>query len=171
MRSFALIALLLLLCGCGSEKERFDRDMTRHYEVQCDKYYSIYLAGDKKNAKQALQNIIELSLAERSKAKYYWRFNLTVAFAQARLAVIAEDDGHKQEAQDLYASASNFMALQKITLREHLKDMPHVIFAESDTNPAETPTPGQWRKWVTTLDANNHIRWKSPGNVLKSTAP
>lgn len=164
MKSFALIALLLLLCGCSSEMERFRRDMQQRYEVQCDKYYSVYDTGDVESAKRALQDVITLSLAERNKAKYYWRFNLMVAFAQARLAVIAEAEGHEQEAQHLFASASDYMALQKTMLREHLQEMPHVRFAESDTNSQETPNPDQWRKGIAALDAANHVRWKSPNN-------
>jgi hypothetical protein len=65
------IVLLLTLSGCASEQERFDQDMRQHYEVQCDKYYSVYATGDIQNAKQAMQNMISYSIAERDKAKFY----------------------------------------------------------------------------------------------------
>ena len=167
-----IAALLLLLCGCTSEKERFDRDMQGRYEVQCDRYYSIY-ASDRGHAKKALEDVITLSVAERDKAKFYWRFNLMVAFAEARLAVMAEEDGHEQEAQRLFASASRYMALQKTLLREHLKDFPNVDFGESATNSAVTPTPDEWRAGIAKLDAASHVRWKSPNTapVPTGTAP
>ncbi|HZF01869.1 MAG TPA: hypothetical protein VE344_08245 [Methylomirabilota bacterium] len=161
MKPSILIVALMLLCGCTSEKERFDRDMREHYEAQCDKYFAIY-ASDKHKAKKALEDTITLSLAERNKAKYYWRFNLNIAFSEARLAVMAEDEGRKQDAQRLFSSASDYMALQKTMLREHLQEMPNVKFGESATNSAETPTPDQWREAIAKLDAANNVRWKSP---------
>jgi hypothetical protein len=164
-----LAAMLLLLCGCTDAKKRFYNDMQERYEVQCDKYFSIY-ASDRGQAKTALENTITLSLAERDKAKFYWRFNINIAFSEARLAVMAEDDGREQEAQRLFTSASDYMALQKTMLREHLQEMPHTKWAESDTNSAETPTPDQWRKAIAALDAANHVRWKSPNNALQPTA-
>jgi hypothetical protein len=170
MKPFVHIAaLLLLLCGCTNEKQRFDRDMWGRYEVRCDKYFSIY-ASDKGQAKKALEDTIALSLVERDKAKYYWRFNLIIAFSEARLAVMAEDDGHEQEAQHLFASASAYMALQKTMLREHLQEMPNVRFGDAATNSAETPTPDQWRDAIAKLDAANNVRWKSPNKALESTA-
>jgi hypothetical protein len=169
MKSFALMAALLLLCGCSSQK-RFERDMRAHYEVQCDKYFAIY-ASDKSQAKKALEDTIALSLAERDKAKYYWRFNLIIAFSEARLAVMAQDDGHEQEAQRLFASASHYMALQKTLLREHLKDFPDVDFGEDATNSAVTPTADQWRTGIAKLDAANHVRWSIKAPEPTATAP
>ena len=168
MKSFVLMAALLLLCGCSSQK-RFERDMQAHYEVQCDKYFAIY-ASDKSQAKKALEDTIALSLAERDKAKYYWRFNLIIAFSEARLAVMAEDDGREQEARRLFTSASHYMTLQKTLLREHLKDFPNVNFGEDATNSAITPTPDQWRTGIEKLDAANHVRWKSPNKSPEPTA-
>lgn len=165
IRSLGFLSLLLLLCGCGSEKERFDRDMQQRYEAQCDKYYSVYNSGDIESAKSALTNVVALSVSERDKAKFYWRFNLIAAFSQARLAIIAEKEGHEQEAQRLFASASDYMALQKTMLREHLQEMPNVRWTESDTNAAETPSPEEWRTAIAKLDAVNHVRWRSLTNA------
>lgn len=166
MKSFSLLILLLLLSGCNSEKERFDRDMWRRYEKQCQTYYALYDSGDIEDAKKALTNIIALSVVERDKAKFYWRFNLMAALAVARLAVIAEKEGHEQEAQRLFAGASDYMALQKRMLGEHLQEMPDVGWAESDTNAAEIPSPDQWRTTIAKLDAVNHVRWRSLTNGL-----
>src|SRR5207245_2868567 len=110
MKSFGLLSLLLLFSGCSSEKERFDRDMQGRYEKQCQNYYVVYDSGGIEDAKKALTNIIAVSVAERDKAKFYWRFNLAAAFAEARLAVIAEKEGYEQEAERLFASASGYMA-------------------------------------------------------------
>jgi hypothetical protein len=161
MRPTALLALVVFVCGCGSEKERFDRDMMHRYEVECAKYYAIYDSGDIERAKKALRDIVAFSVAERDRAKFYWRFNLMAAYAQARLAVIAESQGNKQEAQRLFGSASKYMALQKTMLAQHLQEMPNVQWAEADTIATETPTPDQWRKGIAALDAHNHVRWKS----------
>ena len=164
MKSFASLTLLLLFCGCSSEKERFDRDMQQRYERQCQSYYAIYTSGGLEDAKKALTNIIALSVAERDKARFYWGFNGEAAFAEARLAVIAEKQGRQQEAQHLFVSASDYMARQKKMLGEHLQEMPHVIFAESDTNAAEIPSPDEWRTGIAKLDAAHHVRWRSLTN-------
>src|ERR1043166_4858611 len=103
MKSLVSAGLFVLLCGCGSEKERFDRDMQQRYEKQCGQYYAIYDAGGIEDAKSALTNIVTFSVAERDKAKFCWRFNLNAAYAEARLAVIAEKQGREQEAQQLFA--------------------------------------------------------------------
>jgi hypothetical protein len=169
MKSFALITPLLLLCGCSSEKERFDRDMQHRYEVQCANYYSIYDSGDIGSAKQALADIIQLSVSERDKARFYWRFNLVAAFSEARLAVIAEMEGNQEEAGRLFARASDYMALQKKMLREHLQEMPGVNWGESATNAAEVPTPDEWRDAIAKLDAASHVRWKSPNQTVQRT--
>jgi len=156
--------ILLLLCGCSSRRQRFYRDMQDNYEVQCDKYFSIY-ASDRTKAEKAMEDTIELSLAERDKAKFYWRFNLMIAGSEARLAVMAEKEGREEDAQHLFASASVYMALQKKMLRDHLWEMPHTRFAESATNPADVPTPDEWRKRIAALDLANHVRWKSTNAV------
>jgi DNA primase large subunit len=109
MRALVFITAVFLLCGCTSEKKRFDRDMQERYELQCNRYYTIY-ASDREQAKKALEDIIALSVAERDKARFYWRFNAMAALAEARLAVISEQEGHAQEAQRLFASASQYMA-------------------------------------------------------------
>src|SRR3974390_50641 len=164
MKSLVSSSLLVLLCGCGSEKERFERDMQQRYEKQCANHYAIYDAGDIEDAKKALTNLITLSVAERDKAKFYWRFNLMAAFAEARLAVIAEKEGREQEAKGLFAGASDYMAQQKKMLGEHLHEMPHVIWGESATNMAEVPSPEEWRTAIAKLD--KHVRWRSLTNGL-----
>jgi hypothetical protein len=169
MKPFALTMLLLLLCGCSSEQERFERDMSLRYEVQCGKYYSIYNSGDIASAKKALADIIQLSVSERDKAKFYWRFNLLAAFAEARLAVIAETEGHQEEADRLFARASDYMVLQKTMLREHLHEMPHVRWSESDTNAASVATADEWRHAIAKLDAVSHVRWKSSNQTAQRT--
>ncbi len=160
-----MLSLVLLLLGCSSEKERFDRDMQQRYERQCQQYYAVYDSGGIEAAKSALTNIIALSVGERDKAKFYWRFNLMAAFAQARLAMIAEKEGREQDAQRLFASASDYMVLQKKMLRDHLEEMPNVNWGESATNTAEIPTPAEWRTAIAKLDAN-HVRWWSLTNGL-----
>ncbi len=167
MKSFGLLSLLLLLSSCSSEKERFDRDMQQGYEKQCQNYYATYASAGIEDAKKALTNIIALSVAERDKAKFYWRFNLIAAFAEARLAVIAEKEGHQQDAQRLFASASHYMVLQKTMLREHLQDMPNVNWGESATNAAEIATPDEWRTAIAKLDAVNHVRWSSTNGLSR----
>ena len=167
MRSHGLLVLLLLLLGgCSSEKERFDRDMMQRYEKQCREYYAIYDSGGIQDAKRALTNIIALSVAERDKAKFYWRFNLMAAYAQARLAAIAEKEGLEQDAQGLFASASEYMALQKRMLAQHLQEMSRVDWGESATNSAEVPSPDEWRTLIGKLDAASHVRWRSLTNGL-----
>jgi hypothetical protein len=166
MKSPGLLSLLLLACGCSSEKERFDRDMQQRYERQCQKCSANYDSGDLEDAKKALTNIIALSVAERDKAKFYWRFNLVAAYSQARLAIIAEKEGREQEAQGLFASASDYMVLQKKMLREHLQETPNVDWGESATNASEIPSPEQWRTMIAKLDAVNHVRWRSLTNGL-----
>src|SRR6185295_7523420 len=99
MRHLFAIILLLSLCGCTSEEERFRRDMQQRYEATCDQYFSIYASSDNDGAKKALGQIIDLSLSEKGKARHYWRFNLLIAYSQARLAVIAESEGKKVEAE------------------------------------------------------------------------
>ena len=166
MRPLVSLSLLVLLCGCSTEKERFQRYMQQGYEKQCARYYCIYDSGGIEDAKNALTNIISLSVAERDKAKFYWRFNLTAAYAEARLAVIAEKEGRQQEAQHLFALASDYMVQQKKMLGEHLHEMPHVIWGESATNTAEIPSPEEWKTAIAKLDAANHVRWKSLTNGL-----
>src|SRR5258708_22183098 len=83
--------------------------MLQQYEVPCHRYYSIYESSDIEGAKKALNDIIALSLAAKSKAKYYWSYDTQIVFAQARLAVIAERQGEKKDAERLFASASDYM--------------------------------------------------------------
>jgi hypothetical protein len=166
MKSLGFLSLALLFSGCTSERDRFDRDMNQRYEKQCQSYYAIYDSADIEDAKKALTNVIAVSVAERDKSKFYWPFNLEAAFAEARLAVIAESEGHQQEAQHLFASASDYMVLQKRMLREHLHEMPNVSWGESATNAAEIPTPEEWRTTIAKLDAVNHVRWSSLTNGL-----
>jgi hypothetical protein len=135
--------------------------MQQRYEAQCQKYYAIYDSGDIEDARKALTNIIALSVAERDKAKFYWRFNLMAAFAEARLPVIAEKQGHEEEAEGLFVSASTYMARQKLMLAEHLQEMSDVKWTESETNAFKLPGPEEWRTTVAKLDAVNHVRWWS----------
>ena len=164
MRFVFVSALLLLLAGCVPGRERFDRDMEQHYEVQCGLYYSVYASSDIEGAKKALDELIALSLAEKSKAKYYWRFDTMIAFAQARLAVIAEYQGDEMQAGRLFSSASDYQLRGDEALRR-------------DMGKGGTPddliinggfTPEQWRKAVAEIDENNfhHVRWKSPNKTL-----
>jgi len=159
MRVFLVSALLLLLTGCGdSERARFNRDMWQHYEVQCQGYYSTYESSDIEGAKKPLYDIIALSLAEKSKAKYYWPFDTQIAFAQARLAVIAEHQGHKQEAERLFASASDSMMRgEKAMSLDMRRDG-----STNDVGNEKAVTPDQWRKAVREIDARLHVKWDSP---------
>src|SRR5579863_6544561 len=144
MRYVIVIMLLAVLCGCSSRKQ-FDRDMQQRYEVQCDKDLSVYESSDIEGAKKELHDIIDLSLAERNKARYYWRFNLLIADSQARLAIIAEHQGDTNEAQRLFASASDYMALQNKAFRQEMQRERNIYFAGEDTNSAVRMTPDQWR--------------------------
>jgi hypothetical protein len=157
-----LLAILLLLScgGCASEEERFRRDMQQRYEAACDHYFSIYASSDKDGAKKALGQMINLSLTERGNAKHYWRFNLVIAYAQARLAVIAEREGNKEEAERLFASASDYMVLQNRAFSQECRRT-HVNAPEYSDDEARF-TPDRWRKNVAALNKKESVRWKEP---------
>jgi hypothetical protein len=138
--------------------------MLRHYEVKCDEYYSVYASSDIAGAKKALGDVIDLSLAEKKNAKYYWRFNLAIAFSQARLAVIDESQGEKEEAARLFASASDFMVLQTKAFREEMRKTGDVGFTDKDSDAEVRWTPDQWRKAIAALDKQSNVRWSSSGN-------
>lgn len=155
MKLRALSILLVLLCGCGSEEKRFYRDMQDRYEVQCDKYYSNYDSGGVEDAKKALHDVIGLSLAEKGKAKFYWRFDIMIAFAQARLAVMAETQGDKGEATRLFAIASAYESTGEAAFNQDLRK------SGINSTSVSTWTPDQWRKAIASLDQQHHVRWKS----------
>ena len=158
MRVILVSALMLLLTGCDSGKVRFNRYMWQHYEVTCHRYYSIYWTSDIEDAKKSLYDLIDLSLAEQSKAKYYWPFDTNIAFAKARLALIAEHQGQKQEAERLFASASDYLMRGEKAIR---LDMDR----EGNTNNVpnqKAVTPAEWRMAIKKLDANHHVKWYSP---------
>jgi hypothetical protein len=160
MRNLLAIALLLWFCGCTSEEQRFRRDMQQRYEAACDHYFAMYASGDRDSAKRALGQAIDLSLSEQRKAKHYWRFNLIVAYSQARLAVIAESEGKRDEADRLFASASQYMVLQNRAFNEECLRT-HVKAAEYSDDEARF-TPDRWRKNVAAMDAKDNVKWRQP---------
>ena len=166
MRVVLVSALVLVLTGCGdSERARFNRNVLQHYEVPCHRYYSIYESSDIEGAKKALNDIIALSLSEKSKAKYYWPFDTQIAFAQARLAVIAERQGQTQEAERLFSSASDYMMRGE-------KAMSLDMHRDGNTNDMSTEkvvTPADWRKAVREIDAQHHVKWDSPNESPEPT--
>jgi hypothetical protein len=137
--------------------------MLNGYEVTCDRYYSIYDSSDIEGAKKALHEVIDCSLAERSKAKYYWRFNIIIAGSEARLAVIAESQGDVKEAERLYASASDHEFLGDVAFRQELREEGGVDMRSIDKNPVTRWTPEQWRNFVAKLDINT--KWRSPNSA------
>ena len=159
MKSLVAISILVLLCGCTSEDERFRRDMKR-YEETCDRYFATYASSDIEGAKKALGQIIDLSLAERKKATRYWRFNLLIAYSQARLAVIAESQGKKEEAERLFESASEYNVIQNQAFSQE-SGRTHVEFKAYSDDDARF-TPDRWRKNVAALDKQANVRWKEP---------
>jgi hypothetical protein len=157
MRFLLIPVLLFVLTGCVSERERFDRDMEQHYEVQCDRYYSVYASSDIEGAKKALDDVIALSLAEKNRARFYWRFDIMIAFAQARLAVIAEHQGQKDEAERLFASASDYQVRGDKALSREMQRG-----GSTDNVGSEKGfTPAEWRKAVREIDAHLHVKWDS----------
>jgi hypothetical protein len=164
MKFVMVIALSALLCGCDSEKDQFNQKMLHGYEVKCEQYYSVYDSSDIESAKKALHDVIDLSLAERSKAKYYWRFNLIIAGSDARLAVIAEIQGNKKEADQFFASASDYMVLQNKAFNQEMQRTSNVQSVKTETETVERMTPDQWRKWVAALDKQHNIKWKPSNN-------
>lgn len=167
MRALAFIAAVFLLCGCTSKEERFDRDMQERYEVQCGKYYSAYRSGSIEDAKNALYDIIDLSRAEKSKAKFYWRFDTMIAFAEARLAVIAETQGHKDEASRLFAIASDDKVSGDEAFRVECRKEGDIDM--QSLGPVQRTTPEQWRKAIAALDNVNHVKWESLNTSLEPT--
>jgi len=160
MKHLLAIALLLSLCGCTSQEERFRRDMQQRYEATCDHYFSIYASSDRDGAKKALGQIVDFSLSEREQAKHYWRFNLLIAYSQARLAVIAESEGNREEAERLFASASDYMVLQNRTFSQECRRT-HVNRPEYSDAEARF-TPDRWRHNVEALDQKENVKWKEP---------
>src|SRR5439155_11038505 len=97
---------------------------------------------------------------EKGKARHYWRFNLLIAYSQARLAVIAESEGKKDEAERLFASASEYMVLQTCAFAEECRRTHVQVLGYSDV---ETRfTPDRWRKNVAALDLKANVKWKEP---------
>ena len=159
MRVVLVSALLLSLTGCGDyERARFTRDMLQRYEVACHRYYAIYESSDIEAAKKALNDVIALSLGEKSRAKYYWPFDTQIAFAQARLAVMAEHQGQKQEAERLFASASDYMMRGEKAMSLDVQKAGRTNGVSNE----KAVTPAQWRKAVRQLDAQLHVKWDSP---------
>ena len=160
MRVLAFIAVVFLLCGCTSEEQRFDRDMQERYEVQCDKYYSTYCSGSIEDAKKALHDIIDILQAEKSKAKFYWRFDINIAFAEARLAVIAEKQGHEDEASRLFEIASDDKVSGDEAFRVECRKEGDIDMKSLGS--VQRMTPEQWRKAIAALDKVNQVKWESP---------
>src|SRR5439155_17391945 len=97
---------------------------------------------------------------EKGKARHYWRFNLLIAYSQARLAVIAESESKKDEAERLFASASEYMVLQTRAFAEECRRTQVQVPGYSDV---ETRfTPDRWRKNVAALDLKANVKWKEP---------
>jgi hypothetical protein len=142
------------------ERRRFLVDMAR-YEAACGQSWAIYASGDIEAAKQALSQVIELSLAERKNAKRYWAFNLVIAYAQARLAVIAEYQGRREEAERLFKSASIYMVLQSRALA-HEQGQTGMSDSEARFSPA------RWRYIVAALDKRSNVHWRE--NATKTAA-
>ncbi|HSY19323.1 MAG TPA: hypothetical protein VK815_13350 [Candidatus Acidoferrales bacterium] len=163
MRALTFIAAVFLLCGCTSEKRRFDRDMQERYEVQCDKYYSAYCSGSIEDAKKTLHDIIDLSQAEKGKAKFYWRFDAMIAFAEARLAVIAEMQGHEDEASRLFAVASDDKVSGDEAFRVECRKEGDIDMKSLGS--VQRMTPELWRKAIAALDKVNHVKWESPNTA------
>jgi hypothetical protein len=141
--------------------------MVHDYEIRIGKLYDTYASSDIAGAKKALRDMIELSLAEKKQARFYWRFDLITAFSQARLAVIAESQGETNEAAQLYAQASDNMVVQTEAFRQAMRMEGSVEFTDSDSEAEKRWTPDQLRKVVTALDKQNYIRWKSPNPSLE----
>jgi hypothetical protein len=146
---------------------RFEQNMEHGYEATCDKYYSIYGSSDVEGAKKALNDVIDISLAERSKTKYYWRFNIIIAGSEARLAVIAESQGNKKEADRLFASASDHELIGDEAFRRELRKEGGVDMRSVDANPVKRRTPDEWREFVAKLDKN--VRWKFSNTAREPT--
>lgn len=144
----------------------FVRNMWSGYEKTCGKYYAIYDSSDIENAKKALHDVIQVSLAQRSKAKYYWRFNGIIAYAEARLAVIEELQGDKKEADRLFASATDHWVLGEVAFRQQMRKEGGVDMRSLDADPVQKPTPDQWREYVSLLDKNT--KWKKPNNPTET---
>jgi hypothetical protein len=158
-----------LFCAACSVYEsytylRFEQNMLRHYEVKCDEYYSIYASSDIAGAKKALGDTIDLSLTEKKKASHYWRFDLAIAFSQARLAVIDENQGDNEEAARLFSSASDYMVLQTKAFREEMRKTGDVRFTDKDSDAEVRWTPDRWRQAIAALDKQSNVRWKSSNN-------
>ena len=166
MKSLVPISILLLLCGCRSSDARFQGEMKR-YEETCDRYFATYASSDIDGAKKALGQIIDLSLDERRKATLYWRFNLQIAYSQARLAVIAEHQGKKEEVDRLFASASEFNVIQNQAFNQELRRT-HVQFKQYSDDEARF-TPDRWRTNVAALDKKFSVRWNQPNQHLQAT--
>jgi hypothetical protein len=162
MKLAIITALLVLLCGCVSQKKQFVGDMWR-YEAKCDQYYSIYCSDDIENAKKALHDIIDLSQAEKSKAKFYWKFDTNIAFAEARLAVIAEKQGHGDEASRLFTIASDDRVSGDEAFRMEARKEGNIDM--QSLGPVQRVTPEQWRKGIAALDKVHHVKRESPNTV------
>jgi hypothetical protein len=143
------------------ERRRFLVDMAQ-YEAACNQASAIYASGDIETAKKALGEIIDLSLAERQKAKRYWPFNLMIAYSRARLAVIAESQGQREEADRLFKSASVYMVLQSRALA-HEQGQKDLSDNEANFSPA------RWRPIVAALDKRSNVHWSE--NATKTAAP
>jgi len=160
MKSFLVISILALLCGGCSDEAEYRRRMHR-YEETCDRYFATYASSDLEGAQKALGQIIALSLAEKKKATRYWRFDVQIAYAQARLAVIAERQGRNEEADKLFASASEYFVAQNRAFSQELRRT-HVAFKESSDAEMRLSRE-QWRKNVAALDTHANVKWKEPG--------
>jgi hypothetical protein len=150
------IGTLVIRTFTSIEQKHFLIEMSR-YDENCGRLFRIYASSDIETGKQALGQIIDLSVAERLKAMRYWRFNLEIAFSRARLAVIAETQGKKEEANCLFASASEYMVLQN-------RAIGRANGFQKYSDDEARYTPDRWRMMVAALDKHANVKWKKTPN-------
>jgi hypothetical protein len=168
MKPLLAIFVFALLAGCNLAEKRFQREMAG-YEKSCAAYFGSYVASDVAGAKKALREIIELSNAKQKVTTRYWRFNLMIAFSYARLAVIAEAEGNKAEALQLFSTASDFQLAQDRAFRAHLRSVPNVYSATEDSDEYHRLLPDQWRDIIRQLDRPLGVKWKKPNQTPEPT--
>ena len=168
MRRAIILGAVLLLVGCGRADRKFHVDIDR-YEKVCADHYRVYFTGDVATAKDALHQIITLSLAEQERAKGYWRFDHQIACAYARLAVIADYEGEKDEAERLFAKASEFDLAQQKAFRAYLRSKPNVYSSEEDSDEYAARSVAEWKSFVDYLDSEFGVKWKEPNQSAQTT--
>jgi hypothetical protein len=148
------IGALVIRTFAAVEDKRFLTDMSR-YDEKCGRLFRIYASSDMETGRKALGQIIDLSLAEKSKATSYWNFNVELAFSLARLAVMAEAQGKREEAGRLFASASEYMVLQNRAINRA-----QGFQGYSDDEARYTPV--RWRMLIAALDKHANVQWMKP---------